>query len=322
MANLPNRPFLINYNARDYDSTTNSILKTQGQLFSEDAVLSYPPSDTHIEDGYITLKAYSYYGVMFPTASDNPFNRFNNQAGRTFTAVYKTSSQNFSGSENLFGNRSVVSDYNYMIRGTGIHTGDGLKPEPLFTPSTDPATMVVRVNADGSWERKCIETGEISTASTINWGGPSDGFALFAGYATGGEAFYGDFYWLYISNETLTDGEIQQVIAYNENSSVFYADPDSLSFDYEASSSTITLNADTEMSWTATSIPSWITLSSSAGTGTATITVSAAKNNTISPRTGTIVFSNGEDTAEVECTQAKHPLLVPFNNIYRNGLIN
>ena len=40
---------------------------------------------------------------------------------------------------------------------------------------------------------------------------------MFAGYAnTGTEWFVGDFYWLYMSQTTLTDEQVQQVIAYNE----------------------------------------------------------------------------------------------------------
>lgn len=317
MANLPNRPFLINYNARTFDTATTTFAKTEGQLFNRDFPITYHPQNitAHTEDGYLSIDG-ANGRINFSSTDDNPFNRYNTDTGRSITIVYKTSSL-FNGG-NLLHNRN--GDYNFMVRDTFFHTSESnFLP---FEPSQTPCIMYIRVAADGTCERKCVTTGQIATASTIAWGGASSQIGLFAGYVDGAELFTGDFYWLYVSNDALTDSEIAQVIAYNENSSVFYADPDSLSFGYEASSSTITLNADTEMSWTATSVPSWITLSNSAGTGTATITVSAAQNNTISPRTSTIVFSNGEDTAEVECTQAKHPLLVPFNNIYRNGLIN
>ena len=101
-------------------------------------------------------------------------------------------------------------------------------------------------------------------------------------------------------------------------------EPTAITATYSATSVNITLTAD-DVSWSATTVPSWVALSSSAGTGgTTQITAALTENKTYVQRTGTIVFtaSNG-DTAEIECTQDKHPLLVPVNNIYREErLIN
>lgn len=89
---------------------------------------------------------------------------------------------------------------------------------------------------------------------------------------------------------------------------------------YEASSYTVNLSSTSE--WTATTIPSWVTLSTTAGTsGVTEITVTFSKNTSYLERTGTIVFTNAEsDTCEVVCTQEKYPLLIPNENIYRADL--
>lgn len=92
---------------------------------------------------------------------------------------------------------------------------------------------------------------------------------------------------------------------------------------YLSATTSFILTADEGISWTATTIPSWISLSTTAGTeGTTQITATISKNVSYAQRSGSIIFtgSNG-DTAEIECTQEKHPLLVPVNNIYREGRI-
>lgn len=116
---------------------------------------------------------------------------------------------------------------------------------------------------------------------------------------------------------TYIEGKILVDIA--SKYSTIDTDVTELSGPYETSSYTVNLSSD--YAWTATTIPSWVSLSSTAGTsGDTEITVTFRKNNIYSQRTGTIVFTNTEtDTAEVECTQEKHPLLVPKNNIYRGG---
>lgn len=104
--------------------------------------------------------------------------------------------------------------------------------------------------------------------------------------------------------------------------SVIEVEPRNITAPYSGLSSAITLTIEEGLSWSATTIPFWVSLSSTAGTESAEITATIAKNTTYSQRTGTIGFtaSNG-DTAEIECTQDKHPLLVPVNNIYKGGLV-
>lgn len=316
MASLPNKPFLINYNARDYNPATYTFPKTPGQLFDQDFVLTYSPSYVipYTEDGYISVNG-ANGRVSFNTTDDNPFNRYNTETGRTFTAIAKMTTN----SGNVFANRDI--NYNWMFRWNMFHTSTSGFLE--FTPTTSPATIVVRVSADGSCERKCIETGQIMTSPSIDWGRPSEGATLFGGYVDGAEGLQGDFYWLYISNETLTDAEITKVIAYNEGAGTSF-DPEEISASYQASSYTVTVEADETMPWTAYTTYPWIDLDITEGTGTTQITVTVEKNTANTPRTGLVELEDGDNnTATLTIHQEKHPLLIPNNNLYIGGtLIN
>ena len=102
--------------------------------------------------------------------------------------------------------------------------------------------------------------------------------------------------------------------------STFEVDVAEINATYTGSTTPVTLTADDGVSWTATTIPSWVTLSSTAGTGTTQLTVTIEPNTAYSARTGSIVFTSSEsDTAEIAITQAKYPLLVPDENIFRGG---
>lgn len=105
--------------------------------------------------------------------------------------------------------------------------------------------------------------------------------------------------------------------------SSFEVSETALTNDYNSTAFTVNLTADENTTWSATTIPSWVTVSPSTGSSTsATLTITFAKNTSYSQRTGTIVFTDSEDnTCEIECTQGKHPLLLPKNNIYRGGLL-
>ena len=124
---------------------------------------------------------------------------------------------------------------------------------------------------------------------------------------------------MYLSLEALTDAEILKVIKFNEPSS-FSTDITEINGQYVSSSFTVELSS--EKNWSATTIPSWITVSPSSGSGDATLTITFTKNTIYSQRTGTIVFTDSENnTCQIQCTQERHPLLLPNNNIYRGGMI-
>lgn len=105
--------------------------------------------------------------------------------------------------------------------------------------------------------------------------------------------------------------------------STFETDVTAITATYSATTSSVTLTTEEDIAWTASTNYSWITVSPATGTGSATITISLAKNTGYTQRVGTVSLTNGEDVIEIECTQEKYPLLVPKNNIYREGrLVN
>lgn len=325
MASLPSNTFICNYNARDYIAATYTISKTSGQTFNQDMVLTRQstsnmyPTD-HSDVGYITFTTSGIsYPYNFANKSENIFNRYDNNTGRSLTIVYKASSSFGAADNNLLANRDG-SCYNYMVRQGMFHTNQsGFLP---FTASSSPSIMYIRIDNTGYSERKCVTTEQIATSSTIDYGCDSSGIAFFRTSVNGtSEYFIGDFYWIYVSTETLTDAEILKVIQYNEEIDVFGPDDDSFSATYTGLTTSTTLNAE-DLTWSATTIPSWISVSPTTGSGTTTIELTANKNNTYSTRTGTVIFTSSEgDTAEISIVQEKHPLLVPKNNIYRGGLL-
>ena len=125
---------------------------------------------------------------------------------------------------------------------------------------------------------------------------------------------------MYCSLETLTDAEVKKVIAYNENTTTFETDITAITASYNSTSSAVTLTADEGMEWTASSTNNWISISPSQGTGSSVFVVSIAKNTAYVSRIGLITITNNEgDEIEIDVTQGKYPLLVPKNNIYRDG---
>lgn len=312
---------MFNYNAREYNSSTKTFPKTQGQLFDEDLVLGNNPasySDTYVVFG----DSRAHKGKIYSSTAQNPFNR--DSSNKSFTFIYKASGFT-SGSENLFANRG--SSHNYMVRGNMFHTSQS--GFLSLTPNTSPEICLIRIYSDGKSERKFLDSSgnvlQSTSSATISYGSASDAVGFFSGYGNqGNEYFRNTFYWMYCSLETLTDAEVLQVIKYNENSGpTFVVDTTAITGTYSATTSSVTLTTESDVSWTASTNDSWITINPLSGIGSATITISLSTNINYTPRTGTVTLTNGEDTIEIECSQAKHPVLVPKNNIYREGrLIN
>ena len=211
---LPNKPFMFNYNAKQFDSVNQTFPKTTGQLFDEDLVLTGTTVNSDANSVDFRNKTAAMCKVYNDSAS-NPFNRY--ASATTFTMVYRV--KYFTGSQaNLFANRGNA--FNYMVRGTVFHTADSnyLYMDP---PSGSSYVMMVRVKSDGSAERSLLDLNgtvlDSVSASTITWGGDTDAIGFFSGYGTMlSEPFDAVFYWMYLSNEELTDLEVLDVIRYNE----------------------------------------------------------------------------------------------------------
>ena len=318
MAKLPNRPFMFNYNAREYDSSTHTFPKTQGQLFDEDLELSNNPAG--YADDYVDFSSNDAWAKKdYGSIDNNPFNRFNsNVPGEvSFTFIYKTSGFT-SLMENLFANRS--GGYNYMVRGNIFHTSTAYYLE--LTPDSHPEICVIRVNADGSSIRKFVDsegnTLQSTSASSISWGNSSQGIAFFAGQTGGGEYFTNKFYWMYCSLEALTDEEILQVIKYNENTTTFELDSTGNTFAQTGGTSTTNLEA--SLSWSASTSSDWFSFSPESGdSGSTSITVTVPGTK-FGSRAGSIVFEDTEgNTAEYLVKQDGMKIGIPVEKLYRNG---
>ena len=212
---LPNVSYLCNYNAADFDESTQTFYRSEtGQTFDNDITLM--GSDTATKSSnFVTIPRTKYKTFTFADAASNPFNGWNNSTGMSYTFVYKVRWNYLSSACNVISNRDTSSNINWCVRNNIFHTSDEnfLK----FIVNANPSTMVVRVDADANAERKCIETNQSATG-TCSYGPQTKYVNFFTGYANrANEPLNGDFYWLYVSREYLTDAQVQQVIDYNED---------------------------------------------------------------------------------------------------------
>ena len=223
MANLPNKSFLINYNARDYNDSTHTIPKTSGQTFDEDLVLN-APACAYTSD-HITVDG-QYFQKYFSDANDNPFNL---TAQDPFTIIAKTSKGlDASGEHSIASVRSEYGGFSWMLFNGGngsdnntvfMHNSERYASNtPSITLTTEPNIWAIRI-ANGSGYGESITDNTTGTTQTVRYDGLSpDGFGIFTDtfQSTGFELWRGDFYWIYMSKEALTDEEIAAVINFNE----------------------------------------------------------------------------------------------------------
>lgn len=88
---------------------------------------------------------------------------------------------------------------------------------------------------------------------------------------------------------------------------------------------TINLTVSSNVDWNAISNVSWMTLNKSKGSGNAQLLVSVADNPSVSKRTGTITFSNADETKDITFTQPGRTLLVDCTDVefaYNGGRSN
>ena len=219
---LPDVPFILNYNAKNYDATTHTIAKTSGQTKDVDAVCNYGYHIVdHSADGYITVT-----GNTRMVISGTPYlNRTNTQTGCTMTIVSKAKTTNVNESYSILTNRGDYSTMNWMWRypsnGIFLHGSSTYNSPKYFTSTTEqPITASIRISYDGSvkqllndWTNDGSYNGNFAYGSGYN--GNSSLFCDYAGIDN--EFWQGDFYWVYMSQYVLTDEQIQQVIDYNEH---------------------------------------------------------------------------------------------------------
>ena len=207
-ASLPDVPFTVNYNAKNYNSSTKTLLKTEGQLANVDAVITAGTPTVH--DGYLTIATNTRATI---SGYQTYFNRDNNNPNLTIISKQRTDGSNC----HMFANRD--NSYNWMYRPYSNYlTLHGTREQGQVAVTTQPVIESARVDSSRKVTYNNYTNNTTSATSSFSYGSANSGkFAIFQGYGTrSGENFVGDFYWVYMSQTTLTDEQVQQVIAYNE----------------------------------------------------------------------------------------------------------
>lgn len=206
-ATLPDVPFTVNYNAKNYDASTQTFAKTEGQLADTDVTITGETLTAH--DGYATVLSGSR-GVI--SGYGDYFNRTNSTPNLTIISKQRTEGNNC----HMFANRGT--QFNWMYRPySNKLTLHGNSEQGDIAVTTQPVIESVRIDSNRLATYNNYTDNTSSTKSNFSYNTNNGSVALFAGYTdSSGEWFVGDFYWIYMSQNTLTDEQVQQVINYNE----------------------------------------------------------------------------------------------------------
>ena len=222
-ATLPDVPFTLNYNAKNYDAATHSIPMTSGQLNYTDAVAYNNPNNIvdHSADGYITVSN-SSMRIRKQGQDISLFNRSSNSTSSDLTIVCKAKSTS---GENIITNRDGNYNWMYRLKTSGQLRFHGTSETGSIAWNTsNPDIMSVRTYYSSgtklvynNWTQNTSTSPTSFTYGSTN-GDSSSAGALFVGYGwnSTNEQWSGDFYWVYMAQANLTDAQIQEVINYNE----------------------------------------------------------------------------------------------------------
>lgn len=229
-ATLPDISFSLNYNAKEYDSTNNQIPQTSGQLQNVDAVCNYGYHIIdHSADGYISITGNSRF--ICSGNSGTYLNRTNTQTGCTMTIVSKAKTNSgYSILTNRQGNGTTHLNWMYRQYADGYMKLHGkTDTQQIACSTTEPNILSVRTLYNGG-VKSYMNNWSLGTSTSqatfayLNTG--TIGGALFCDYSDVNTEFWqGDFYWIYMSQNVLTDEQIQQVIDYNEEGGGGYEYP-------------------------------------------------------------------------------------------------
>lgn len=328
MENLPNKSFVFNFNAKNYNTSTRTIPKESGASMDKDMVFSGTSSSVinniSFDTDHVSVPKYGYSLFDFGTSGANPMNNTESEPAMTIVAKFKA---DISSESNFLCNRDNIT-YNYFARcGDGsinsyflsLGTLGGTNRGPDYS-SGDTVIAVWRVNTNREIDIKNLTNNTSTNIGTTTWNGGVKWFTFFmrrTGTASSNwnEPMACDFYWCYASREYLTDAEIQQVVRYNEGASIRF-DVDNISLPSSGGTSGVTVTS--ENAWTATK-PDWVSISPNTGNaGETEVSVSAGVNRGKETRSGNVVFTDGEDSANLSVTQAGYTTAI-LKNLYRNG---
>lgn len=343
MASLPNKTFICNYNARDYNPTTRTIQRTSGQTLAQDMVFLKSTSTRYTNASsaitqyadHISFSAGTYSQFSFANGSSNPFNVTSTNNNLTVVIKYYRNKnwtdpvyQSSPGTDVIMNRSSADNTINWFMRCSDDSNGKRLQFNGNNTHyiswSNYPVIEAVRMSGLTTTIMNFTDsiTGTPFTFSLKTRASNSTRITFLGQNYNANSAtdvvgcIGGDFYWVYITREVLTDAEIQQVVKFNEGGGISI-DSTGTTIAQSGGVSTASIEADT--GWTVTSSPSWVTVSPASGeSGTTAITFTIKKNN-FSSRTGTVVFTdNGGNEAEYTIDQGGTDGLLPYNKIYRN----
>ena len=209
-------PFMFNFNAKDFSEGTRTFVNTPGALWDHDMVLN--GSGFTASDSYVHIYRETYARFDFPSTGANPFNRRGQDQLTIIAKVKGETTNDFS----IFACRSETSDYCYMFREGDystryfyLHDARSCGSATSISVNQLP-NIVAAIAGNGTVQLQSFTDQKKGTPQPISWGGPSNSISLFSG-GIGGEFWTGDFYWLFLSLEALTEAEIEQVIDYNES---------------------------------------------------------------------------------------------------------
>lgn len=219
-SHLP-RSFVLNYNAKQYNSATHTIPMTSGQDNNIDCVLTGDVQNVVAYQDHISLVNTSNVKALVTGAGI-----FTTHCCLTIVAkVFKpTNSQD----TDLLVNRTT-SNYNWMFRWSNKKVafhGSSQINGVAVSPS-EPNIISVRAEGedygDGTYVQfKNHSTGEYLEVDGFRFGstGVTSGGTMFAEYANNdanAHFWKGDFYWIYMTDRILSEYDIEKVIEYNES---------------------------------------------------------------------------------------------------------
>ena len=211
---LPER-FMFNYNALFFDEASRTFINANEALWPHDMVLN--GGGFTLGDGFVHIQKKTYSQWAFADESSNPFNR--KGANEDLTIIAKVKGDD-PGSFSLFANRGL-SGYNYMFREGDVntryfyfHDSRSQGSANNITVQTLPNIVIVRVTGNKVWLESYTDHLKGPVIKT-SWGSPSKSISFFYG-GISGEYWEGDFYWMFLSLNALSDEEIEAVVQFNE----------------------------------------------------------------------------------------------------------
>ena len=215
-ASLPDVPFVLNYNAKQYNASTHTIPYTEGALNAINAVITGNTQNIidHHENGYIQLTGSTSAAIRALVGTTN-FSR--SSSNPNITIICKAYTPGSSTEGNILSNRNQSYNWMYRHKSTQLRFHGNSEQGSIAVSNTEPNTCSIRIDSSRLLKYNNWTQNTTSTVSNFDYGSDSNGGALFSGYySSSGEYWKGVFYWIYMSLNTLTDEQVQQVIDYNE----------------------------------------------------------------------------------------------------------